>query len=299
MQDHSMSARSFLASALILMSLSAYAQGIKTVSGEYIYYPPDTESYELSKIKALQRAKEQILADIFGTVINSEATTVVSASQDKSEVNTFSIGNSVVKGEWLETVGEPKFSRFLDKNDMMAIKVKVSGRVREIGMSSLDFDARVLRNGVEDRFESADFISGDDLFVSFRAPVDGYLVIYLYDGKDTAYCLLPYLSMNQRAVNVKGGERYVLFSSDDAVPPVKPTDVDEFSMTSEQPVEFNRIYCIYSLDEFTKALDVKSDLASLPRGIGFRDFQKWLSGMRIHDTKIKVKTFDITIKQER
>ena len=203
MQDHSMSARSFLASALILMSLSAYAQGIKTVSGEYIYYPPDTESYELSKIKALQRAKEQILADIFGTVINSEATTVVSASQDKSEVNTFSIGNSVVKGEWLETVGEPKFSRFLDKNDMMAIKVKVSGRVREIGMSSLDFDARVLRNGVEDRFESADFISGDDLFVSFRAPVDGYLVIYLYDGKDTAYCLLPYLSMDQRAVNVK------------------------------------------------------------------------------------------------
>lgn len=110
-----MSARSFLASALILMSLSAYAQGIKTVSGEYIYYPPDTESYELSKIKALQRAKEQILADIFGTVINSEATTVVSASQDKSEVNTFSIGNSVVKGEWLETVGEPNSGAFLTR----------------------------------------------------------------------------------------------------------------------------------------------------------------------------------------
>ncbi|MDO4826899.1 MAG: DUF4384 domain-containing protein [Bacteroidia bacterium] len=294
-----MSARSFLMSVLLLLSVSAYAQGIRTVSGEYTYYPPDTESYELSKIKALQRAKEQILADVFGTVINSESTTVVSASQDKSAVNTFSVGNSVVKGEWLETVGEPIFSRFLDRNDMMAIKVKVTGRVREIVISTVDFDARILRNGVDDRFESTDFISGDDLFVSFRTPVDGYLVIYLYDGKDTAYCLLPYLSMSQGAFNVKGGERYVLFSSGEAVPPVKPTDVDEFTVTSEQPVEFNRIYCIYSPDEFAKALDVKSDLASLPRGVGFRDFQKWLVGIRIRDNRIVVKTFDITIKQER
>lgn len=294
-----MSARSFLMSVLLLLSVSAYAQGIRTVSGEYTYYPPDTESYELSKIKALQRAKEQILADVFGTVINSESTTVVSASQDKSAVNTFSVGNSLVKGEWLETVGEPIFSRFLDRNDMMAIKVKVTGRVREIVISTVDFDARILRNGVDDRFESTDFISGDDLFVSFRTPVDGYLVIYLYDGKDTAYCLLPYLSMSQGAFNVKGGERYVLFSSGEAVPPVKPTDVDEFTVTSEQPVEFNRIYCIYSPDEFAKALDVKSDLASLPRGVGFRDFQKWLVGIRIRDNRIVVKTFDITIKQER
>lgn len=294
-----MSARLFLMSVLLLLSVSAYAQGVRTVSGEYTYYPPDTEPYNLSKVKALQRAKEQILADVFGTVINSESTTVVSASQDKSAVNTFSIGNSLVKGEWLETVGEPIFSRFLDRNDMMAIKVKVTGRVREIVISTVDFDARILRNGVDDRFESTDFISGDDLFVSFRTPVDGYLVIYLYDGKDTAYCLLPYLSMSQGAFNVKGGERYVLFSSGEAVPPVKPTDVDEFTVTSEQPVEFNRIYCIYSPDEFAKALDVKSDLASLPRAVGFRDFQKWLVGIRIRDNRIVVKTIDITIKQER
>jgi len=294
-----MSARLFLSSALLIVSVSVYAQKIKTVSGEYTYYPPDTESYELSKIKVLQRAKEQILADMFGTSISSEATTVVSASQDRSEVNTFSIGESLIKGEWLETVGEPEFSRFLGKNDMLAIKVKVTGRVREISMSSVDFDARVLRNGVEDRFESTDFICGDDLFVSFRAPVDGHLAIYLYDGKDMVYCLLPYLSMNQGTFNVNGGERYLLFSSDNAVPPIRPTDVDEFSVTCEQPVEFNRIYCIYSPNEFAESLDVKSDMASLPRGIRFRDFQKWLSGIRIHDTKIKVKTFDITIKQER
>ena len=210
-----MSVKKLLVLILILpLPANLYAQKVVTVSGEYIYYPPDTESYEVSKQKALRRAQTQILADNVGTVINAGAATVVTAAgEGSSEVSTFSLGESLVKGEWLETIGEPEFMRFLDGSGMLAIKVTVRGRAREISSSSIDFDARILRNGVEDKFESLDFNEGDDLYLAFEAPLDGYLAVYLYDGGTHAYCLLPYINMSSGAVAVKGGEKYVFFSS--------------------------------------------------------------------------------------
>lgn len=283
--------------SLLLLSLNLYAQKIITVSGECIYYPPDTESYEISKAKALQRAQIQILADTFGTVLNAGTATVVSSGSNGSGIESFSIGESLVKGEWLETTGEPEFVRILDSNDMLAIRVRIKGKVREISPSSVDYDARILRNGTEDRFESTDFKDGDELFLAFRAPVDGYLSVYLYDGGNAAYCLLPYLSMNQGAYHVKGGERYVLFSSDEAKSPLKPYDVDEFSLTSEREMELNRIYCIFSPNQFVKATDSRAASEALPREVKYQEFMKWLARVRTYDLEMRVKTFDITIKK--
>ena len=253
----------------------------------------------MSKQKALQRAQTQILADNFGTVINAGAATVVTAAgEGSSEVSTFSLGESLVKGEWLETIGEPEFRRFLDGSGMLAIKVTVRGRAREISSSSIDFDARILRNGVEDKFESLDFNEGDDLYLAFEAPLDGYLAVYLYDGGTHAYCLLPYINMSSSAVAVKGGEKYVFFSSGMAKQPLNPNDVDEFALTCSRPVEVDRIYCVYSPDFFTASADTGTSGTSLPREIAYTSFQRWLSQTRMRDVRMKVRTFDITIRKK-
>ena len=284
---------------LLLLPLALSAQKVVTVSGEYVYYPPDTESYEVSKQKALRRAQTQILADNFGTAINAGAATVViAAGEGSSEVSTFSLGESLVKGEWLETIGEPEFKRFLDGNGMLAIEVTVKGKAREISSSSVDFDARILRNGVEDKFESLDFNEGDDLYLAFEAPLDGYLAVYLYDGGTGAYCLLPYMNMSPGVFTVKGGEKYVFFSSGMAKPPLKSADVDEFTVTCSRPVEVNRIYCIYSPNFFTATADTGHSDASLPREIAYPSFQKWFSQARMRDERMKVRTFDITIRKK-
>ncbi len=294
-----MSVKKGISVLLILLPMILNAQKIVSVSGEYIYYPPDTESYEVSKVKALQRAQIQILADKFGTIINSGTATIVSTNDGgNSDVSTFSLGESIVKGEWIETVGEPEFKRIVDVNDMLAIKVTVKGKAREISSSSVDFEAKILRNGVDDKFESLDFNAGDDLYLAFKAPLDGYLAVYLYDCDNTAYCLLPYMSMTQGTLRVMGGEKYVLFSPDKAKFPLEARDVDEFSMTCARPIEINRIYCIYSPNQFSKAVDSKSAESVLPREVVFSDFQKWLTKVRVYDSKMRVRTFDITIKQK-
>lgn len=283
---------------MLLLPLALSAQKVVTVSGEYVYYPPDTESYEVSKHKALRRAQMQILADNFGTVMNAGAATVVTADSGNSEVSTFTLGESLVKGEWLETIGEPEFKRFLGADGMLGIKVTIKGKAREVTSSSVDFEAKVLRNGVEDKFESLDFYEGDDLYLTFEAPLDGYLAVYLYDGGADAYCLLPYISMNSGVFAVRGGEKYVLFSSDMAKPPLRPADVDEFTVTCSRPVEVNRIYCIYSPDFFSATADAGSSDTSLPREIAYTGFQRWLSQARMRDVGMKVQTFDITIRKK-
>ncbi len=278
---------------LLFFPFFVFAQNIKTVSGEYVYYPPDTESYEVAKAKALYFAQIRLLADTFGTVVSSSAAMVISNDGNHSKVENFSIGESEVKGEWLETIGEPEYSRFLDDSDVMAIKVKVKGKVRELLPSRYDYQAKILKNGMGDRYESMDFMEGDDLYMSFAASSDGYLAVYLYDGEYDVCRLFPYLSMDAGCYRIKGSKRYVLFSSECPEPPLLAHEVDEFCMTCGRSIELNRIYVVFSPNAFAGIVSAGKMSCNMP----YTDFQKWLSRLRIKDADMKVKTFDITVKK--
>ena len=178
--------------ALLTSAIVSFAQKPKVASGEYTYYPPTTQSFEEARTVALYRAQMQILADTFGTVMSMSSTTLVENSSDNSSVNMFALNESSVKGEWLETIGEPEFTTSVTPDGVLAIKVSVTGKVREIVEAKADFIAKVLRNGLEEKFESTEFQEGDDMFVSFTSPANGYLTIYLFDGDSQVYCLLPY-----------------------------------------------------------------------------------------------------------
>lgn len=62
---------------------------------------------------------------------------------------------------------------------MLVVEVYVNGKAREKNGAGVEFDAKVLRNGTDLKFESLDFQNGDDLYLYFKSPVDGYLVVYL------------------------------------------------------------------------------------------------------------------------
>lgn len=282
--------------ALLIVSSSLTAQKIQTVSGDYTYILPETQSYDDAKRVALYRAKIQILADTYGTVMNMTSATIVGNTDSGSYVDMFSLGESYVKGEWIETIGEPEYKMHLSEDGTLAITVYVTGRVRAVSESKADYAVKVLRNGTEDKYESTDFREGDDMFLSFTSPADGYVVIYLYDGTDSMYCLLPYQQQKSHSVRTEAGVRYVFFSIEDASDSIDESVVDEYTLTCERSVEVNRIYVIWSPNEFYKSVDsIKDDL--LPREIGYKTFQKWLASLQIHDEEVVVKTVDITISK--
>lgn len=285
---------------LILLTWAAslhlsYAQSPKIVSGEYTYFPPSTQSIDDAKRIAMQRAQIQILADTFGTIMNVSSTTVLKNSIESSDVNLFSLSDSSVKGEWLETIGEPEYSTAITEEGMLTIRVRITGRIREITTSRAEFDIRILRNGTEDKFESTEFREGDNMFVSFKSPADGYLTIYLYDFESSVFCLLPYQQQSS-VIETKGGTKYVFFSSAHDSYGIKDSLIDEYTLTCSKDTEVNRMYAIWSPESYYKPLDSMEE-GYLPRMLGFKEFQKWLSKLRIQNNKVSVKTIDILIKK--
>lgn len=274
---------------LLSFAIPSTAQKVKSVSGTYVYVVPETQSYAQAKETAIERAKIQILADTYGTVIDMSAATSVSGDGPQ----THALAHSQVKGEWLETIGEPIVTRLFD-GDQMAVKVEIRGKVREIISASTEFTAKILCGTPDLRFEGNTFKSGDDIYLYFQSPGDGYLAVYLYDGADDVYCLLPYQRQGSGIFKVKGGIPYIFFSSDFSDGQTPYDWVDEYTLTASSVVEMNRIYVIYSPNPFTKAMDSISQ-AGIPRELTFGDFQKWLSRIRTEDRAVGVKSVDITI----
>lgn len=274
------------------MSLVAVAQKTERVTATYTYYAPEHVSIEEARRVALQRAQLQAIADAFGTIVTQTNATTVKNENGKSDVSLLSLGASEVKGEWLRTDGEPEYE-IAYEDGMLAVTVRVKGIIREIVNAAVDFQARVLCNGTEDRFEQDRFRNGDDLYLSFQSPVDGYLTVYLLDAEGTAYCLLPYRGDTGGRVAVKGNRRYVFFSVDD-VPAEERGMVDEYVMTCGNREELNQIYVIFSPQLFTKAVDYAGEGVQ-PRELPYEEFQQWLFNCRKQDREMRVEVKHIVI----
>lgn len=271
----------------------AVAQKTERVTATYTYYAPEHVSIEEARRVALQRAQLQAIADAFGTIVTQSNATRVRNENGKSDVSLLSLGASEVRGEWLRTDGEPEYD-IAYEDGMLAVTVRVKGVIREIVNAAVDFQAKVLRNGTEDRFEGEEFRNGDDLYLSFRSPVDGFLTVYLLDAEGTAYCLLPYRNDTGGRVAIEGNRHYVFFSIDD-VPVEERSIVDEYTMTCSRDGELNQIYVIFSPQLFTKAVDYAGEGLQL-RELPYEEFQEWLFKCRKQDPEMRVEVKGILIK---
>lgn len=279
----------------VLFTLPIFPQKMKTVEGEYTYHAPENVTLEEAKRIALDRAKIQAIADAFGTIVSQTNATHVQNRNGNSDIDFLSIGGSEVKGEWIETVGEPQYNISYEQG-MLVVKVSVKGKAREIVSAQIDIKAKVLRNGTEDKFESDEFRDGDDLYLSFVSPVSGYLAVYLVDAEQKAYCLLPYRSQTDGIYKVEANRRYLFFNIKDA-PPQERQYVDEYVMTCSRSSEYNQIYIIFSPQPFAKAAD-NASAELLPRELGLEDFQKWSTKCNIKDNKMQILLRSILIKKK-
>jgi hypothetical protein len=287
-----MDLRYFFIIFLLMPLLSTFAQKIERVHGEYAYQVPDNISLEEGKRTALERAKIQALVDAFGTLVSQSNSTIVKNEEGKSSVDFLSIGGSDVKGEWIETLGEPKFDIFYENNALI-IKATIDGKAREIKNASIDFEAKLLRNGTDLKFESDEFRNGDDLYLYFKSSINGYLAVYLLDETtQQVFCLLPYKSSGEPAYTIGHDKPYVFFSCQKA--DRNPNAVDEYNMTCEHSLEQNTIYIVFSPNMFAKA-NTKNEDAGLPRQLPLKEFLRWLGKCKTKDTEAQIKSITIKI----
>lgn len=274
------------------IGMAAYAATpIKTVKGEYTYYGDKASSPAECKRLALEGARLDALAKEFGTIVTQD---VMQADRidSKGESNKFlSLSSTEVKGEWIADEGEPVYEISLDKEDNFVVHCIVKGKAREITNEATEFDAKVLRNGNEPRHAATEFYDGDNLYLYFLSPVDGYVAVFLSLEDGNVYQMLPYLSDAKGEAKVKKNKSYVFF--DPAKGDASMGSPDQFGIATDGVIEFNKIYVVFSPSYFAKPA-MATSANSLP-SMSENDFSKWLVKARRNDPKLGLKQMNLKI----
>ena len=279
----------------ISTNLTAQRQRAVRICGEYTYHAPGNVSRDEAISTAINRAKNQALADRFGTRIGQTNVTVMRNENDASDVQFQMISESVVKGEWLRDTGTPA-TKVYYQQDMLTVEASVCGDALELTGIDVDISAKVLKGGTETRFESHEFRHEDQMYLWFRTPVAGYLAVYQVDNSLIANCLLPYRNDPAGMVKVQHGKDYVFFSKKHA-DRNEAAIVDEYVLLCDRSIEHDVLYIIFSPNEFRKANDLHMGEAALPNQMPFDEFQRWLARNRQRDKDMKVKPVILTIRQ--
>lgn len=276
----------------LLSLIYAFSQKVENVTASFTYYAPETMSVEEAKRAALEGAKIEAIATKFGTNVSQHTTSFMSNKDDEF----YLFADTDVKGEWIETTGEPKYD-ISYKDKTLIVTCTVKGKAREIVSAGINFVAKPLRNGTELKFEGYDFKDGDDLYLYFQAPVDGFLAIYLLDeASQTVYNILPYKSQNISAIAINANKEYIFFSKR-TVERGEKGSVDEYTLSCENPKEYNTLYILFSQSEIGKRTGFDSSIEDKPDNISYKDFKQWLSKTLSKDKKLQFQELHITISK--
>ena len=281
---------------IIFMSsvLMAYSQRTAKVSATYTFYAPETMSVEEAKRVALDRAKIQAIADEFGTVVSQSTTTVISNKNGESDTQFFALGGSDVKGEWIETIGEPSYEvSFAEHN--LVVTCTVIGKIREIRPTKLYFEISILRNNQEAASDQIIFNNGDEMALKFQASSSGYLSLFWVDLKsNTVYRILPYSQDSHPLQNILTNTPYIFFSKSNSNG-MDPSYIDEYIMTCENGVEYNELFAVFSDKEYnTQNLQL---LSTGMYGVSHDDFQSWLARIKRSSNDVLIKKYEIKITE--
>ena len=165
---------------------------------------------------SVQRARLDAISKAFGAVYSQDNASYIKNNSNGAATKTESkysfLSRSFVNGEWLEDVEKPYVRFFQDKEeDWVAVRVK--GKIREILSNPVSFSALSLSCPLV-TCSTTEFNHQQDLYLYFKAPMDGYLAVYLeVPEENVTYRLLPYkLAGSKTCLPVKGDQEYVFFS---------------------------------------------------------------------------------------
>ena len=278
----------FFVALLFFGSSVALAQRIKVIEGEYIYAVPDNMSIRQAKHEAILLAKNDALDKEYGTAVSMNTMSIINNGNE----NFYQEAGTSVKGEWIEDVDAPECILRVANNELFII-CKVKGCVREITSASIELKVDILKNGLEERFKSTDFVNGDHVYLQFISPVDGYLAVYLYDNvNDIVDCMLPYKRDQISSVFVEGDHKYVFFSKER---PVKDLHTKSYTLKCGNMDEVNTFYVVFSTKMLPKpVLDDATERSAL-KTLLFEDFNSWLSKLQRVDKNVQVLKIPVSI----
>lgn len=267
------------------------APKVVDVEGSYTYYIPYNVPRDRAEQIAMERAMIQALAAKFGTLVSETTQMDMRSSKSGDNVDFWSSASTLVKGEWIETVGKPEFTPSLDGNDFV-VSCKIKGKAREIEGARASLDIHILANSTAPEAETVSFKSGDKLFMQFTSPVDGWLTVYLEGADGKVFRMLPFYAQRNPAHRIEADRKYTFFVSTEG-------DAEQYQLTTDADIERNTLYIVFSPNEYVKPVDRSSEEELTLRELPTADFRRWVTNLRLTDPKLQLVVRPITISGDR
>ena len=244
--------------------------------GTFPYYYSENISLAEAKAKAVENAVIMALADQFGTTVTSQSLMEIADANERFA----QMSRLQVKGTLVRHIHKPKISDPVYSDNTFAIEVTVEFYARELKYAPVEYSAKALRNGKEDKFESNTFVAGDKFYMSFKSPREGYLAVF-FEDRETASCMLPYVGDDNEPFHVEKDKRYLLFDVTN----------NTYHLSCGEEPEINYVHIIFSPYKF-----IDRDLTREMTCAKFRD---WLGTRQSYDEDIQVESIMIRVNPAR
>jgi len=272
---------------VFVLTLSLAAQQTKRSSGTYQVRVEDNMTKEEARRKAEEQAKINAIENAFGQYVGQE--TNITVQDGRSSFNI--IGTTKVKGEWVrelsKTFEEESRSEKTTFGTIQTqwITCKIRGVVKE-ATPKANIEYRTL-NYPNPSSRTTTYASGEDFYLWFRSPVDGYLSVYLQD-EDTVYRLLPYDDMaSLSSLEVEADKEYLFFSKNHNYFQNK---IAPLELYTPKRIDMNTVHILFSEKYYPKPVlnnSVKQpDKSIVPKSLTRNQFDKWLA-----DNKTSISDF--------
>lgn len=282
----------------LLICLVSFAGDIKHINITYDYISDNpNETPEQAEQTAIQMAKQKALEEHFGLDVVGITSTMQRNRQEGQQVSStsdvFSLRETSVRGEWIETTSQKVLNKIFEKG-FWHVKVYIAGRARNHSTEKPEIHYTFINNA-HDKQNRDQYYDGDEIFLRFTSPISGALCVYLVDAEQNAYCLLPYQSSTIGYQKIDANQEYLFFSTS------TDSNADEYTLNCMQSSEQNALYVIFSPNTFTKAADQQAGKnwrdEQLPRFLSYEDLMKWLAKNQTRDENMVVRREVVTIRK--
>lgn len=286
---------------------------IKNIQGEYVHVVQSNESQKEAMVIAERKAREVALEKAFTKTMAS--ITVSEYDSETEQWNFKKVQQSVIAGKWLADTRNPEFE-ILEYGKK--IKVKVWGQAKALKTIDHNCEIGLLREELKPAIENAgiyEYYDKDHFYLKFSSPISGYLTVYgivlsvgehVNRASDEAFRLLPYSRATESVYAIEAGKEYILFSPKNPNNGENERKIDHsrFLVSQDKKMEYNRMYVIFSPNEFSRPADksakkIKNSQFLLPRSLNYDSFNNWLLQMESVDDQLQVEILDVIVRNAK
>lgn len=256
----------------------------------------ELEAYRLAVNNAIEKTFGSSVSSNYERLVDTEVQghSVVSHTDLRNNYT-----NTFPNGEWIRTIHK-ECREIKDGNGNYWMSCEVRGYASKIETAKVRFMAKTL-DGIDiKRDESIDFINGEMGYLYFKSALPGFVVIFYDDMKNVQRCV-PYNNMAELELEIQANKEYLFFSRQHADYLLDKALVNEIEFFTEQPLEYNQFYVLFSPEPFSAYfLNAPEELQGGYRSFKSMEkdsFHRWLQNNRIRNKKLEVQVIGVSIKK--